>query len=79
MCANQSILRNQVFALYEQALIDRPVTYASNRAQLLFCMTNQDGSCGAPPIADEYFGPKQYRSRNFGIGTVKSKATIASR
>jgi putative transposase len=36
--------------------LTKPVTYDSNRAQLLFCMTNQHGSCGALPIADEYFG-----------------------
>ena len=40
----------------ERRWLTTPVTYAIKRAQLLFCMTNQHGSCGAPPIADEYFG-----------------------
>ena len=53
--AEDSILGTEIFALWEQALIDRASHEASNRAQLLFCLTNDHGSGTSPPIAGAYF------------------------
>src|SRR5262249_40855853 len=50
-----SIFGAQVFALEEQTLINRAVTNASNRAQLLFAITNQNDSRTRSGIADVNF------------------------
>src|SRR5689334_22795647 len=58
MRAQDPVLCDEIFALEKQGWFTRPVTYASNRAQLLFCIANQHGTDDGPSMPGEYFGPR---------------------